>query len=57
MKKLITLALAMLLCVGAVATAEPSKSTADMTTVTEVKTETGVAVRMTLSSRLSPITM
>ena len=44
MKKLITLALAMLLCVGAVATAEPSKSTADMTQVTEVKTETGVAV-------------
>ena len=42
MKKLISLALAMLLCIGAVAMAEPSKSTADLTEVLETKTESGV---------------
>lgn len=39
MKKLISLALAMLLCVSAVAMAEPSKSTANMTSVLDVKSE------------------
>lgn len=48
MKKLICLVLAALLCVGAVAMAEtgvPSKSTADMATTNEVKSETGVEVK------------
>lgn len=46
MKKLISLALAMLLCFGAVAMAGPSVTTGDITEskVTEVTTETGVAV-------------
>ena len=46
MKKLICLAIALVLCIGSVAMAEfvPSKSTADMAAANEVKTETGVAV-------------
>lgn len=49
MKKLICLVLAALLCVGAVAMAEtgvPSKSTADMAVTNEVKSETGVEVKL-----------